>query len=246
MHFADGKFGPMRSGRKTTLWLSVFVALAVHIGFLFIPFSSLTPDMDSGEVLVEIQISQQHQPTPVAADIQPLPEAETPEPEPPEPVPKEEIGESPVEAVEKEVIEPTSAVVKQTPTPLQHRELEHLDNSEKQRLVNTLLTRQFITEPSVTEQLFGKPLPTDNAEQVAEFHYPVRSSMLTMLDKPMPELPFAYQEGLVYFAYDPGVKGDLQRFWDVITPEFSHRTKYGTEIRCIWVLVIVACGWKAP
>ena len=65
-----------------------------------------------------------------------------------------------------------------------------------------------------------------------------------MLDQPMPDLPFAYTRGLVKFAYDPGLKGDLQRFWDVITPEFGWRTKNGTEFRCIWVLIIGGCGWK--
>jgi len=68
--------------------------------------------------------------------------------------------------------------------------------------------------------------------------------MIDMLDQPMPDVPFAYTPGLIYFAYDPGLKGDIQRFWDVITPEFGWRTKYGTEVRCKLILVIVGCGWK--
>ena len=65
-----------------------------------------------------------------------------------------------------------------------------------------------------------------------------------MLDQPLPDLPFAYTHGLVNFAYEPGVKGDLQRFWDVITPEFGWRTKYGTEVKCILILVVAGCAWK--
>jgi len=65
-----------------------------------------------------------------------------------------------------------------------------------------------------------------------------------MLEQPLPDMPFAYTPGLVNFDYDPGVKGDLQRFWDVITPEFGWRTNNGTEFKCVWVLVIAACGWK--
>jgi hypothetical protein len=65
-----------------------------------------------------------------------------------------------------------------------------------------------------------------------------------MLDQPLPDVPFAYTPDLVYFAYEPGVKGDLQRFWDIITPEFGWRTKYGTEVKCGLLLVIIACGWK--
>jgi hypothetical protein len=68
--------------------------------------------------------------------------------------------------------------------------------------------------------------------------------MIAMLDQPMQKVPFAYTPGLVKFAYAPGVKGDLQRFWDVITPEFGWRTKNGTEFRCVWVLIIGGCGWK--
>lgn len=115
---------------------------------------------------------------------------------------------------------------------------------EQKLLSATILTRQFISEKPVTEQLFGARLWPDSSEPRREFHYPARPDLLNMLDSPMPDLPFAYTPDLVRFAYDPGVKGDLQRFWDVITPEFGWRTKYGTEVRCKYVLVIVACGWK--
>lgn len=52
--------------------------------------------------------------------------------------------------------------------------------------------------------------------------------------------------GLIRFAYATGMKGDLHRFWDAITPEFGGITKYGTEIKCKWVLVIVGCAWGRP
>ena len=119
-----------------------------------------------------------------------------------------------------------------------------MDELERRELTNSILTRQFITEESVTDKLFGKQVLQQPSEFQKEFHYPVRRSMITMLDQPMQELPFAFTPGLIHFAYDPGVKGDLQRFWNVITPEFGWRTKYGTEVRCTWMLVIVGCGWK--
>ena len=119
-----------------------------------------------------------------------------------------------------------------------------MSEPEKRLLTSTILARQFITEESATDQLFGKPLQQPGTELYKEFHYPLRPDLLTMLDKPIPDVPFDYTPGLVYFAYDPGVKGDLQRFWDVITPEFGWRTKYGTEVRCVLVLVLVGCGWK--
>ncbi len=119
-----------------------------------------------------------------------------------------------------------------------------MTEAEQNLLSKTILTRQFISEKPVTEELFGRPYWPDSTEPQREFHFPVRPDLLAMLDQPMPELPFAYTPDLVRFAYDPGVRGDLQRFWDVITPEFGWRTRYGTEVKCIYVLVIVACGWK--
>ncbi len=123
-------------------------------------------------------------------------------------------------------------------------DLNTMSKIERRQLTNTILARQFFTEESAVDQLFGKPLPQHNTEIQKEFHYPLRQNMISMLDQPMPEVPFGYTPDLVYFAYEPGVKGDLQRFWDVITPEFGWRTKYGTEVKCILLLVIVGCGWK--
>ena len=123
-------------------------------------------------------------------------------------------------------------------------DLETMNNIERRQLTNTILTRQFFTEESAVDQLFGKPLPQHNTEIQKEFHYTLRQNMISRLDQPLPEVPFAYVSDLVYFAYEPGVKGDLQRFWDVITPEFGWRTKYGTEVKCVLVLVIIGCGWK--
>ena len=121
---------------------------------------------------------------------------------------------------------------------------DSMSEKEKSVLTSTILARQYISEESVVDQLFGKPLEQHSGEFQKEFHYPVRPDMLSMLDSPLPDVPFDYTPGLIYFAYEPGVKGDLQRFWDVITPEFGWRTKYGTEVRCVLVLVLIGCGWK--
>ena len=96
----------------------------------------------------------------------------------------------------------------------------------------------------VPHQLFVQRVELHDSDPHTTFQFPEQENMITMLNQPMPELPFAYKAGLVNFAYDPGIKGDLQRFWDVITPEFGWRTKHGTEVRCIWILVIGGCGWK--
>lgn len=111
-------------------------------------------------------------------------------------------------------------------------------------LARQLLSRQYLSERPVRDPLSAAgPHPQTHAPE-RSFHYPRRIDMLTMLDRPLPDLPFEYTSGLVRFAYDPGVRGDMQRFWDKITPEFGWTTRYGTEVRCVWVLAVMACGWK--
>jgi len=140
-------------------------------------------------------------------------------------------------------IKPATLAASPQARDLEH-DLEKMSEQAKRRMTNSILTRQFISEQSEADKLFGKPLVAYSSEPQKAFHYPVRQDMIAMLDQPMPEVPFAYTPGLINFAYDPGLKGDLQRFWDVITPEFGWRTKNGTEFKCIWVLIIGGCGWK--
>ena len=127
------------------------------------------------------------------------------------------------------------------PTPA---EPEPRQPPARQPSANTdvILSRQYISEEPVIDRLFGRPLEAP-APQV-DFRIPQRTDMLTMLNRPMQDLPFEYTPGLVHFAYAPGVRGDLQRFWDVITPEFGWRTNNGTEVRCKLLLVVIGCGWK--
>ena len=174
----------------------------------------------------------------------PLEIPDVPPPVPvPEPVPEQTSEPSERIAEIQPDVEPSLL----TPTPqvriLEH-DLETMSEQQKTRLTNAILTQQFISEESAADKLFGRSPEQHGFELQKEFHYPVRQDMMAMLDKPMSELPFKYTPGLVRFAYDPGVKGDLQRFWDVITPEFGWRTKNGTEFKCIWVLVFAGCGWK--
>ena len=180
-----------------------------------------------------------------SALLEPLAKTEALPPEP-EPV---LLSEQTVTAAENETeVSPVvaeSVPLKTSPVARNLRpDLDSMSEPEKKQLKNTILVRQFFTEESAVDQLFGKPLPQHNTEIRKDFHYPLRPDLIAMLDQPLPEVPFAYTPDLVYFAYDPGVKGDFQRFWDVITPEFGWRTKYGTEVKCIMVLVIIGCGWK--
>ena len=232
-----------RTGRKAGIWLALCCALALHVIFLLLPIAGQMPPDDKLLSVIELQLTTFSPRS--SALLEPLakPEALPPEPEP------VLVSEQPVTAPENETeVSPVvaeSAPVKTSPVARNLRpDLDSMSEPEKKQLKNMILARQFFTEKSAADQLFGKPLPQHNTEIRKEFHYPLRPDLIAMLDQPLPEVPFAYTPDLVYFAYDPGVKGDLQRFWDVITPEFGWRTKYGTEVKCIMVLVIIGCGWK--
>ena len=228
----------IRTGKKTGIWLALTIALGMHAMILLLPISRQMPPTEIGETLIELQLTAFSQPPPETPPSEPEPE---PLPEIP-PDPTKSLAETQPE-VEPDVLEPPLLTsIRQTRDLA--RDLQTMDELEKSRLTDSILTRQFITEKPVTEKLFPRPLQQHSSGLQKDFHYPVRQSLITMLDQPMQELPFAYEPGLIHFAYDPGVKGDLQRFWDVITPEFGWRTKNGTEVRCIWVLVIGACAWK--
>ena len=109
------------------------------------------------------------------------------------------------------------------------------------QLTHRILASPYISEQSVTDQLFGKAPVQDIPDP--DYHRPAQEDMFTVLNAPLPELPFDYAQGLMKFSYEPGAIGKVQRFFDVITPEFGWNTRYGTKVECAWVLVIVACGW---
>ena len=228
---------------KTSILLALAVALIMHALVLLVPLSSEVQESAPLISMVEIQLTA-FAPEQLEEIVEPEPVPE-PTPEPlPEPPPVPEPAEEPLPIPLEDVVE-NIASARPTPTltPV-NRDVERMSNEQKRQLTHSILSRQFISEPSAAEQVFGKPLPSLQPDPIAEFHYPMRENMVTMLDKPMQNLPFEYKEGLVYFAYEPGVKGDLQRFWDDITPEFGWITRYGTEVKCVWILVIAACGWK--
>jgi len=224
----------IRTGKKTGIWLALAVALGLHTIILLLPITRQEPPAKNNRVQIELQLTT-FTPPPLPPQI-PV--------QPPETILPVSVPELPKAIAEAQA----DAKPPITTVNLQARDLEHdpgtMSARTKEQLTNAILARQFISEESEVDKLFGKPLVQFSSEPQKEFHYPVRQNMISMLDQPMPDVPFAYTPGLIRFAYDPGVKGDLQRFWDVITPEFGWRTKNGTEFKCIWVLIIGGCGWK--
>jgi len=218
------------------IWLALLIALGLHGLILLLPLSGQKPGNPPVSAQIELRLTK-FEPPPVAEEIFLI------EPESPAPLPTPVAQDKPVPLVKT-----PSQVVASTPPattliPIE-RDLEQMTPVEKTQLTDTILSSQFITNEPAADQLFGPAIARYSVEPRTEFHYPKKASLVAMLNQPMQDLPFEYTPGLIHFAYAPGVKGDLQRFWDIITPEFGMITDHGTEIRCVWVLVIAACGWK--
>lgn len=229
-------------------WLAFIFAMSLHAIFLLVPVPLPAPDKERVAVQVDLQLGTIYK---EAVSVQePEPQSENlPEKSKSEPLPDPLTKPAPIPAVPEKLaatpLEPVSPVLLPAPPAREpQQDLEKMTPAQKTRLTNAILSRQFISEESEADKIFGKPITLQSTEPQKGFHYPARQNMMTMLDQPLPELPFAYTPDLVYFAYDPGVRGDLQRFWDVITPEFGWRTDNGTEFKCKWILIIAACGWK--
>jgi hypothetical protein len=239
--------GQFRTGESAGIWLAFFLAAGLHAIMLLLPVFEKDPLAPVHLTPVRIELTTVQPPPSVVTEPEPETEATPPEPvseplpeilpEPPENPPQRQAETEPP----KPLPEPT---VTELPTRRLQRDLDGMSELEKNVLTSTILARQFITEESAVDRLFGKPLVQEGNDLQKDFHYPLRPDLIEMLDRPLPDLPFAYTPDLVYFAYDPGVKGDLQRFWDVITPEFGWRTKYGTEVKCGLILIIIGCAWK--
>ena len=222
----------VRTGKQTSLWLAFACALGLHLLILLIPVSQNQPSLDDHPVLLELQLTTAVVPAPAQEPVEILEEIVVPDRIP---EPDESIADS---------IPLLPPAVE--PTPLRPAEvnIEPIIDQKQRRLSRAILSARLPPEVSEADKIFGVQIAPPEQPNYAEFNRPIGRNMMSMLDQPMQELPFAYTPGLVRFAYDPGVKGDLQRFWDVITPEFGWRTDNGTEFKCVLVLIIVGCGWK--
>lgn len=229
----------------TAIWLAFAFALLLHIFFILMPLIKQVEPPRTASTRIEIQV--QRYPPPPASD-EPVEERAAAARLPAQNLPLQPAKKATAEtkATSKNILKSAaSATPSQTSRQLAPT-LEQQQEISQQRLQNLspqILSSQFIREKSTTENIFGPALHRDPQPVQKEFHFPHKPNMITMLDKPVSGLPFAYTPGLIEFSYDPGVKGNLQRFWDKITPEFGWRTNYGTKVKCKWVLVIAACGW---
>ena len=218
---------------------ALLIALSLHGLLLLLPLSRQKADITPATAQIEVQLTRFEKQA-IAEEIfltEPVP------PPAPAPLPEPKLQDDAVPLV-KVPVQAEALTTSVTPLPPINRDLEQMNTKERTQLSTTILNSQFVTQESVADRFFGEPVARYSIDTQKEFHYPQRDNLVTMLDQPMQKLPFGYTPGLIHFAYAPGVKGDLQRFWDTITPEFGWITDHGTEFKCKWVLVIAACGWK--
>lgn len=234
------KRGRYRHGERAGIWLAITLALALHVIFLFLPIVGKERPVEDLQRPLEIQLDMAEKRPPATVAPAHGPAAGLREPA------VAKAPEAPPAATQNPPAEPAAPppVAADTPGPVIELDSDRLGEVEIEMLTSTILARQYITEESAVDRLFGRPTAQDVSDYQKDFHYPLRKDLIEMLNQPLPDLPFDYTPGLIYFAYDPGLKGELQRFWDVITPEFGWRTRYGTEVKCALILIIPGCVWK--
>ena len=148
----------IRTGKKTGIWLALAVALALHAVILLLPITRQLPPAENERVHIELQLTS-FTPQPPAPET-PEQQLETITPVPvPEPFP------APPETIVKAQTEIKPAILAANP---QARDLEHdlekMSEQTKRRMTNSILTRQFISEQSEADKLFGRPLVAYSSE----------------------------------------------------------------------------------
>ena len=180
----------VRTGNKTSMWLAFAVALGLHLLILLAPISRHGPPADNEPALLELQLTKLT-PAPPAIEI-------------PQEMTLPDMIPEPVEAVVKSVTEPPLAQEK-TPVQPELTSIEPILDQKKRRLSRTILSARLLPEESEADKIFGVQMAPPEQPNYAKFNRPIGQNMISMLDQPMQELPFAYTPGLVHFSYDPGV-----------------------------------------
>ena len=167
-------------------------------------------------------------------------EAPAPEPfpvEPADPLPPPEPYQQPDEPVSPVVAQ--TAQVQPTPPPAPVPTKSEVEDSVSQPTTAKIYRelqryRMDGATPKVTLE------PGSSSEPRPLGYVP---GQLANLDRELPELPFTDAE-YEWVMYSTGIDGTVERAFDAVTKEWGFTTRYGTKVKCAWILLTVTCGWK--
>lgn len=225
-----------RWARKPRLLRWFWLALLAHLAALWwLAGQPLPAPPGSGRPAISVELvpgsAPPLPPAPVPAD--PRPAAEPLEPAPPAPQSAEPIAASPADSSEPG---PTVSLPPAGAPPE-----AGLDRSDPPPTAQDLLKR--LRRYRVDDGPRLTPTGPEPRRAPSELGLANQTNMLAELDRRLPELPFAPGEmGLPF--YSAGVRGDIARTFDRITPEFGFVTSFGLEVKCRYVLILVSCGWR--
>ncbi len=188
---------------------------SLHLLLLLIPVVRQQAVEPLPSPFVSVRLSQPATEEPAP---EPLPEPEPPEPPPLEAVEPVELAELP--APEPEPPEPEPAVKPQI---------------SAYRILSDLREKQN-SDPLTS-------FDTGVQEDRRDYYVRYQPSVEDVLNEPSLQLPFRDTRIYLVNSYDPGLMGDVQRFFDDVTVPFGFTTKNNTRVQCAWILVIAGCSW---
>ena len=235
MALSDWDEFPIRRVNLRPLIAAVGFALLLHLLFLLVPVREPMTTPWTTERTVTLEWTDPVAPATQSSELPESFEEVLPVTEPPEAPVATEPESTPVQPSAplippSEQIIPKPEVVTVRPAPQ--------DELDRERLLTRLRNAPMESDPVISIFGPGQPAP----EAVEEFQFPEREGLLTMLDTPLPDLPFE-DPGLDVFMYRPDALGTLHRGFDTLTPEFGFTTKTGFTVRCRFILIAAGCGW---
>lgn len=198
----------------------MFVAIAVHIGLAFWLANLPVPEPEFRSIGVTLLPPAVVDPQPPEIVRNPI---SSPVEMPPPMLPVDAVvAKSPEKAI---ALEPVPFEADPAPE-LNPTAAEILGRMSRYRIDGQSRVPEAAIEPVV--RVLGAPPP---------------GNLLAELRRQMPNLPFGDTAMTLEF-YPMGARGDVARALDAATQEFGFKTKSGLEVKCVFMWVLLSCGWR--
>ena len=208
----------IRQARQNRLWIFVVVAVLMHLLLLAVPLDRRQAESSTHGIDVKLSREPSAQAIPIDADVARV--------APPTPIPRPQPRPEP---------EPvTPPVVTETPAPVVSAPAEPAPPSPS---ITSRLSRYRLE--GYTEVPEMEP-PTAIPRELGSA--PAAPTLAAVLDTTPPELPFADPDTPFVF-FSTGLEGGVEKAFYKVTKEFGFKVA-SAEVKCAWIVVIVACGWK--